>query len=249
MRLGAFTCVVANVLFATGASALAAGTEPETAADRIARLIQQLGSDAFVKREAASKELEAIGAPALDALRKATSHGDPEIRQRARRILQVITGRIRAATAKKELAAWQGEWAGAEGQKMTIKGDQWVSSTPTFGPVSGRLKDIEVGEKMTLVDLVVEKGPTQGQTCKAIFRLDGDTLHYCGTYGATHPTDFKMEGNFYYLAWKRARPVAPAVGQPAKVLFHSATFSTDLPLPASKEVDHRVTLTGATRDR
>ena len=38
------------------------GQEAETA--RITRLIQQLGDDAFAKREAASKELKAIGAPA-----------------------------------------------------------------------------------------------------------------------------------------------------------------------------------------
>src|SRR4051795_11137824 len=30
--------------------------------------------------------------------------------------------------AKRELAKWQGEWAGDEGQKMTIHGDQWSSS-------------------------------------------------------------------------------------------------------------------------
>jgi len=107
--------------------------------------------------------------------------------------------------AKRELAKWQGEWAGDEGQKMTINGDQWSSSTPTFGPVSGTLKVIEVREKMTLVDLVVEAGPTSGQRCKVILRLDGDTLHYCGTYEATRPTEFKAEENNVHLAWKRVK--------------------------------------------
>jgi uncharacterized protein (TIGR03067 family) len=109
------------------------------------------------------------------------------------------------AAAKQELAKWQGAWAGDQGEKMTIKGDQWVSSTPTFGPVAGTLKNIDVQEKMTLVDLVAEEGPTKGQTCKAIFRIEGDTLHYCGTYDATRPSEFKAEGNNVYIAWKRAR--------------------------------------------
>ena len=50
---------------------------------RIARLIQQLGSDRYVDREAANKALEAIGAPALEALEKAARDSpDPEVRLR-----------------------------------------------------------------------------------------------------------------------------------------------------------------------
>jgi RNA polymerase sigma factor (sigma-70 family) len=51
--------------------------------ERIAALIRQLGDDAFAKREAASKELEAIGVPALAALMKASASDDPEVRRRA----------------------------------------------------------------------------------------------------------------------------------------------------------------------
>src|SRR2546423_1670887 len=83
----------------------------EPAADRVARLVKQLGHREFAKREAASKELDAIGEPALPALRKAASGGDPEVRRRAERILQTVTGRSRAAAARKELARWQGEWS------------------------------------------------------------------------------------------------------------------------------------------
>src|SRR5262245_49977844 len=43
----------------------------EPLADRVVRLIKQLGHEKYAKREQASKELEAIGAPALDALRQA----------------------------------------------------------------------------------------------------------------------------------------------------------------------------------
>ena len=48
------------------------------------RLIRQLGSDAFGKREAASAALERVGEPALDALRRAAADDeDPEVQLRA----------------------------------------------------------------------------------------------------------------------------------------------------------------------
>jgi hypothetical protein len=43
-----------------------------------------------VKREAASRELEAIGEPALRVLRKAASSDHLEVRRRAERIIQAI---------------------------------------------------------------------------------------------------------------------------------------------------------------
>lgn len=41
----------------------------------IEQIVKQLGSDSFADCEAASKALEAIGAPALDALRKVAADG------------------------------------------------------------------------------------------------------------------------------------------------------------------------------
>jgi hypothetical protein len=57
----------------------------------IEQLIRQLGSSDFQEREAASKKLEAIGVPALGALRRATgSGGDLEIRRRAEQLISRI---------------------------------------------------------------------------------------------------------------------------------------------------------------
>ena len=50
---------------------------------QIAQLIEQLGSNSYEEREQATKKLAEIGLPALDALQKAASKGDPEIRKRA----------------------------------------------------------------------------------------------------------------------------------------------------------------------
>ncbi|HWG47170.1 MAG TPA: hypothetical protein VN688_30680 [Gemmataceae bacterium] len=66
-------------------------TEPEKSADRIARLIAQLDDDRFKVREAATKELKQIGAPAEAAVRLClTESSSPEVRLRARDILRVI---------------------------------------------------------------------------------------------------------------------------------------------------------------
>lgn len=55
----------------------------------INRLVAQLGDDAFVKREQARKQLEAIGEPALDSLKKAAeSTDDAEIRTAAKRLVE-----------------------------------------------------------------------------------------------------------------------------------------------------------------
>src|SRR5262245_1350902 len=65
------TYVVAIVFLAAPGSILVYASD-DPVADRVARLVKQLGHNEFAKREAASKELDAIGEPALGALRKAT---------------------------------------------------------------------------------------------------------------------------------------------------------------------------------
>jgi WD40 repeat protein len=61
---------------------------------KVERLIRQLGSEKFAEREAATKALEAIGEPALEALRRATRDGDLELRRRAEQLVKSIEGRM-----------------------------------------------------------------------------------------------------------------------------------------------------------
>jgi hypothetical protein len=60
---------------------------------RLERLIGQLGSARFAEREAAARELESIGPPALEALRKAGTNPDAEIRRRAASLIPAIEQR------------------------------------------------------------------------------------------------------------------------------------------------------------
>jgi hypothetical protein len=172
----------------------AAGRGGEDPADRVARLVRQLGHDKYAAREAAGRELEAIGEPALGALRTATAASpDAEVRDRAGRVI----GSILARAAERELARWAGSWKTTEGVWMKIDGHRWESGTPTWGPVAGTLWVVEVGPAFVAADMLVESGPTQGQLCRAIFRLDRDRLKYCGTYTPTRPTEFKNAGGYY----------------------------------------------------
>jgi hypothetical protein len=59
-------------------------------AERAARLVEELGSDDFLAREAASGELATMSDPPIAALEAAARAGRPEVRARARRILRRI---------------------------------------------------------------------------------------------------------------------------------------------------------------
>jgi hypothetical protein len=91
MRWFAIVGAVISVVLVAQVGTLRGDLGKETEAEMVARLIKQLGDDAFAKREAATEQLKALGEPALEALRKAAaSDSDPEIRARAERIIQAI---------------------------------------------------------------------------------------------------------------------------------------------------------------
>ncbi len=60
---------------------------------KIAKLVEQLGSDTFSDRQKASEALDAIGEPALNALRKAAQSTDAEVRKRAQELVERIEKR------------------------------------------------------------------------------------------------------------------------------------------------------------
>jgi hypothetical protein len=95
--VGLFTLMLVSTFY------LAYAGQPEPSpgdqADRrqIEKLIAQLGDDSFVEREAARKELELIGPPALPGLRKALQQGDLELSRRAAELIRVIEERSLSA--------------------------------------------------------------------------------------------------------------------------------------------------------
>jgi hypothetical protein len=189
----------------------AARVDPDDSAskDRIDRLVRQLGHRSFAKREEASRELSAIGEPVRPALTKAAADPDPEVGRRARQVLDGLDSRALAAAAKKELARWEGEWTGNGGQKFVFKGDRWAwgeAGSWTLDERTGnRVLIVGVSEKLIFADMVVDDPTNGGRVCQAIFRLDGDTLLYCGSYGPVRPTEFRTTLTSFYVAWKRVK--------------------------------------------
>ena len=84
------------IVFGLGVVAAAPAPEPAEKPDaaKIAKLIAQLGGRDFDDREKASAALDAIGEPALDALREAVKSTDAEVRKRAETLIDKIQKRL-----------------------------------------------------------------------------------------------------------------------------------------------------------
>src|SRR5690349_6841434 len=95
-------CVLVVSAFAAGVGAAHGAADKDETSDRIAALIKQLGDASFASRQAASKELESLGAKALDALKKAaTGSDDAEVRTRAAKLVEAITDKSARENAAK----------------------------------------------------------------------------------------------------------------------------------------------------
>jgi hypothetical protein len=66
-------------------TAVTTGQGLRSEAPHIQRLVEQLGSDSFAEREAATKALKEIGEPALEALEEAAKSTDSGAKARAKR--------------------------------------------------------------------------------------------------------------------------------------------------------------------
>jgi hypothetical protein len=108
--------------------------------------------------------------------------------------------------ANKELAKWEGEWQSGN-QSLIIREGRWRwGETGKFTLEEfpeNRITIVKLGEPWVEADLLVAEGDMKGQVCRAIFRLEGDTLRYCGSYG-DRPTGFD-DGRGYAVEWKRAK--------------------------------------------
>jgi hypothetical protein len=145
--------------------------------------------------------LIAAGEAALEALEAARSSADPEIRWRAALAATRIRNRLQSAE-------FAGKWATARGEWFEFGDARWSCSGPGYDVKSGELRFVKLAGDIAHFDLVVTQGSTAGQTCQIILRREGDTLHYCGTYGPVRPRQLadKVPGAVSYTL-KRAAPV------------------------------------------
>src|SRR5437763_14929515 len=91
----------------------------------IGRLLKQLGDDEFQKREEATTRLKEIGEPALDALRKALTSNDAEVRCRAEDIAAFIEKKLYSEQLRFTGHNTGGTWSvcvSADGKRVLTSG-------------------------------------------------------------------------------------------------------------------------------
>src|SRR5436190_1505718 len=125
-------------------------------ADRIQELIRKLGSEEFSVREEATEELKKIGKSAQEALRKAAAESeDPEIRQRAKALLEEAP----KEAPRRALPGRPGQQRGGSVSIRSVNGNTTYTITPGDGsPVLTFHKAVSGQVKLDYVD---EKGDSK----------------------------------------------------------------------------------------
>ncbi|HVK08669.1 MAG TPA: TIGR03067 domain-containing protein [Gemmataceae bacterium] len=232
----------AATLLALLLTTVAAGDDPKPDPVRIAALVRQLGHAEFPKREAATKELDAIGEPALDALRKATADPDAERSRRARQVIHSVTAR---ADLEKLRGTWYtvstsngGATTGVDKRDtITYDGTRYKQSRGGRVFDEGTIEIIDAAARPKQIDYTVTDGLNKGLQARSIYTLDGDDHKICSVQG-DRPAEFAGAAGFYRVM----RRATPEDLRAPEVKFESAAFATDLVLAESKAPVHRVSL-------
>ena len=144
-------------------------------AKNIDRLIRQLGAEEFAVREKATEELRKIGKPAEEALRKtADKSDDPEVRERARTILEGLAPKPKAQAPRR----------GVNGSSVTVQsinGDSTYKIAPGDGnPAITFHKDKAGAVKLDFAD---EKGESASVAAESLENFVKDHKGLAGRFG------------------------------------------------------------------
>ncbi len=163
---------------------------PEKTAQRIAGAMHQLGAKDFQNREAASKELRALGAPAYPALLEAAKGSDPEVARRAQEVLLYLRERV----AQEDLQIPTEDVIHTSNCVLSgrILSQVLKGKTMYFGELPMKLGDLRSIHTAFEAQLAIN-GTTQAvdfdQWVDSGFRLDADTglvIDGCGKVVLTH---------------------------------------------------------------
>ncbi|HKB04740.1 MAG TPA: TIGR03067 domain-containing protein, partial [Gemmataceae bacterium] len=217
MRTGTLSLVAVGLALAVVAAV--ADPHKDAAPDRIATLVRQLGDKEYAKREAATKELDAIGEPARDALKAAVGGSDAEIRQRAQKVLDSLDARVRAAAAKADLEKLQGTWyttaiqvgGGASGEDrfdtITYEGTKYVQRRKGYVWAEGTIEIVDATVQPKRIDYFGTEGGGKGLHVCSIYTLNGEEHAICsGADPAGRPGEFSGKVGFLRVTRREKTP-------------------------------------------
>jgi hypothetical protein len=156
-------------------------------AGRLDELVRQLGADDFAVREKASEELRKIGKPAEEALRQAAeSNKDPEVRERARALLEAMAPKPRTPAQPRGGPGFNFGFGGGRGGSVTVQtvnGDSTYRIAPGDGsPAILFFKSAGGAVRLEYPD---EKGESQRVEAESIEKFLKDHAALAEKYGIT----------------------------------------------------------------
>ncbi len=161
-------------------------------AAKIEDLVRQLGSEEYAVREKASEELRKIGKPAEEALRKAAESEDPEVRTRAKSILDDLAkpekkaqGTETPRRAPRPAPAFPPGFGlrGSSVQVRSVNGDSTYVITPgDGGPGITFRKSAAGGVKLEYADADGKAQSAEGESLEKFLK---DHADLAAKYGIT----------------------------------------------------------------
>lgn len=213
--------LVLQVILALLLAPLALAQPPQGTGPPVVQLIEQLGSQSFQEREAATRALEARGVPALVALHEAVTSADPEVRRRTKRLVDSIQARFNADEFAKLRGKWRVIPMAADGRKVEEKlhliftfqeGGMHIANRPIDPQAKALLGRQKNTYSVTLrwdrsanqIDLaqVAVGSDVRQQLLKGIYKVEGDRLWLClARSGNERPEGFDFWAQPKLLTW------------------------------------------------
>jgi hypothetical protein len=161
---------------------LAAAPQDDSAA-KIRDLVRQLGAEEYAAREKASEELRKIGRPAEEALRKAAESEDPEVRSRAKSLLEELSKPKAPEVPRRPGRPGAFGLRGGSVSVSSVNGDTTYTLTPADG--SPGITFFKSASGAVRLDYKDEQGAAKSAEADSIAKFLKDHADLAAKHGIT----------------------------------------------------------------